>query len=168
MNKKYLPALVCGFGAAVLTTIPGMESIACCLLAPVASGISIFLYKKSQPGVFKISTGTGIMIGLLTAIFAALFASSFEIIITYITKTSDLAASMPQAEQVIKDMNLGPAAEESIGVLKRMLSDIQSGGFSFLYTVLITLTNLITYSIFGMIGGVVATAIINKRNIHSI
>jgi len=167
MNKKYLPALVCGFGAAVLTTIPGMENVACCLLAPVAAGISIFLYKKSQPGKLKIETGTGILLGLFTAIFAALFASSFEIIITYITKTSDLVTSMPQAEQVVKDMNLGPAAEESIEVLKQMLTDIKSTGFSFLYALLITLTNLITYSIFGMIGGMVATAIINKRNIRS-
>lgn len=168
MNKKYLPALVCGFGAAVLTTIPGMESVACCLLAPVASGISIFLYKKSQPGVLKIGTGTGILLGVLTAIFAAIFASSFEIIITYLTRTSDLTVSIPQAEQVVKDMNLGPAAEESIGVLKQMVAEIQSTGFSFLYAFLITLTNLITYSIFGMIGGMVATAIINKRNINSI
>ncbi len=75
--------------------------------------------------------------------------------------------SIPQAEQLVKDMNLGPAAEESIGVLKQMVSEIQSKGFSFLYAILITLTNLITYSIFGMIGGMVATAIINKRNIRS-
>lgn len=168
MNKKYLPALVCGFGAAVLTTIPGMESIACCLLTPAASGVSIFLYKKSQPGILKIGTGTGIMIGLLTAIFAALFASSFEMITTYITKTSDLSFSIPQVEQLVKDMKLGPAAEESIGVLKQMISEIQSKGFSLLYSILITLTNLITYSIFGMIGGLVATAIINKRNINSV
>jgi hypothetical protein len=165
MNKKYLPALVCGFGAAVLTTIPGMESIACCLLAPAASGASIFLYKKSQPSEKKISTGTGIFLGFLTAIFAALFASGFELIITYITNTTDLVASIPQAEQVIMDMNLGPAAEESIELLKKMISDIQATGFSFLYAVLITASNLITYSIFGMIGGLVATAIINKRNL---
>jgi len=165
MNKKYLPALVCGFGAAVLTTIPGMEGIACCLIAPVASGISIVLYKKSQPGLIKINTGTGVFLGLLTAIVAAIFASSFEIIITYLTHTSDLVTSLPQAESVVKDMNLGPAAEESIELLKRMIADIQSTGFSFMYTFLITITNLITYSIFGMLGGLVATAILNKRNI---
>ena len=168
MNKKYLPALVCGFGAAVLTTIPGMDAIACCLLAPVASGMSIFLYKKSQTGILKIETGTGILLGLLTAIFAALFASGFEIIITYITRTTDLITSIPQAESVIRNMNLGPAADESIEVLKGMIIDIQSTGFSLLYSVMITLANLITYSIFGVIGGVIATAIINKRNINSI
>jgi len=164
MNKKYLPGLVCGFGAAVLTTIPGVQTIACCLLVPIASVISIFLYKKSQPGLLKIQTGTGILLGLLTAVFAALFASGFEIIITYITRTSDLVTSMPQAEKVVKDMNLGPAAEESMEILKQMVSEIQSKGFSFLYAFLITATNLITYSIFGMLGGLIGTAVINKRN----
>jgi uncharacterized membrane protein (UPF0136 family) len=155
---------VCGFGAAVLTTIPGVQTIACCLLVPVASAISIFLYKKSQPELIKIQTGTGIFLGLLTAVFAALFASGFEIIITYITRTSDLVTSMPQAEKVVKDMNLGPAAEESMEILKQMVSEIQSKGFSFLYAFLITTTNLITYSIFGMLGGLIGTAVINKRN----
>jgi len=168
MNKKYLPALVSGFGAAVLTTIPGVDSIACCLLVPVASGVSIALYKKSHPDVLKIETGTGLLLGFLTAIFAALFASSFEIIITYLTKSSDLAVSMPQIEQVVKDMNFGPEAEKSLDVLKEMIADIKTNGFSFLYAALITLTNLITYSIFGLIGGLVATAIINKRNINSV
>jgi len=164
MNKKYLSALVCGFSAAVLTTIPGIQSIGCCLLAPVTSVVAIYLYKKSQTGLIKIQTGTGILLGLLTGIFAALFASGFEIIITYITRTSDLVTSMPQAEKVVKDMNLGPAAEESMEVLKQMVSEIQSKGFSFLYAFLITTTNLITYSIFGMLGGLIGTAIINKRN----
>jgi hypothetical protein len=71
---------------------------------------------------------------------------------------------MPQAEQVVKDLNLGPAAEESMEVLKQMVRDIQSKGFSFLYAFLITITNLITYSIFGMLGGVIGTAIINKKS----
>jgi hypothetical protein len=164
MNKKYLSALVCGFGAAVLTTIPGIQGIGCCLLAPVASVVAIYLYKKSQTGLIKIQTGTGILLGLLTGIFAALFASGFEIIITYITRTSDLVTSMPEAERVVKEMNLGPAAEESMEVLKQMVSEIQSKGFSFLYAFLITTTNLITYSIFGMLGGLFGTAIINKRS----
>jgi hypothetical protein len=49
-----------------------------------------------------------------------------------------------------------------------MVADIQSNGFSILYAILITLTNLITYSIFGILGGVIATAILNKKNINSV
>ena len=164
MNKKYLSALVCGFGSAVLTTIPGTESVGCCLLVPVAAGLSIGLYKKSHPDVLKIQTGTGVFLGLLTGVFAALFASGFEVILTFITKTNDLIVAMPQTEKIIMDMNLGQAAEESLKVLRQMASEIQSYGFSLLYSVLITLANLITYTIFGMLGGVIGTAIINRRS----
>ncbi len=164
MDKRYLSSLLCGFGAAVLSTIPGMNSIACCLLVPIASGLSLLLYKKSQPDLIKIKTGTGVILGLLTGIFAALFASGFEIIITAITKSTDLISAIPQTENLIKDMNLGPAAEESIKLLKKMASEIQTSGFSFLYSIIITLSNLISYSIFGILGGVLGTAIINKRS----
>ena len=164
MNKKYLSALVCGFGAAVLTTIPGLESIACCLLVPIASIFAIGLYKKSSQGLLRIQTRTGVFLGLLTGIFAALFASGFEVILTYITKTNDLIASMPQTEKIINGMNLGDAAKESLEILKQMSNEIQSSGFSLLYSVLITLGNLLTYTIFGMLGGAVGTAIINKRS----
>jgi len=163
MNKKYLSSLVCGFGAAVLTTIPGLESIACCLLVPIASIFAIGLYKKSSSGLIRIKTGTGVLLGLLTGIFAAVFASGFEIILTYITKTNDLIASMPQTEKIISGMNLGQTVKESLEILKQMINEIQSTGFSLLYAVLITFGNLITYTIFGMLGGVVGTAIINKR-----
>jgi hypothetical protein len=164
MNNKYLSALVCGFGAAILTTIPGVESFACCLIVPIASGISIALYKKSNRELFKISTGTGVMLGLLTGIIAAFFASGFEIILTYISKTNELVTAMPQTEQLIRDMNLGSAAEESMEVLRQMVEEIRSNGFSFLYTILIIVSNLISFSIFGMLGGILGTVIINKRS----
>lgn len=166
MNKKHLPALVCGFGASVLSTIPGIQSLACCFLIPIASALSIFLFKKSQTGLFKIDTSTGIMLGLLTAIIAAVFASCFDIIITYLTRTNDLIASIAQTEKIVNDMNLGSAAEESIEILKRMANDIQTKGISFLYFLMISITNLITYSIFGIIGGLTGTAIVNRRNIN--
>lgn len=164
MNNKYLSALVCGFGGAILSTIPGVESFACCLIVPIASGISIALYKKSNRELFKISTGTGVMLGLLTGIIAALFASGFEIILTYISKTNELVTAMPQTEQLIRDLNLGSAAEESLKLLRQMVEEIRSNGFSFLYSVLIIMSNLISFSIFGMLGGILGTVIVNKRS----
>jgi hypothetical protein len=164
MNKKYISALVCGFAAAVLSIIPGLESIACCLFVPVASGFAVALYKKSSSEINRINTGTGVLIGLLTGIVAALLAVLFEMILTYITKTNDLIVAMPDSEKMIKDMNLGPTAEEALNLLRRMVNEIQTTGFSFFYLIIITIMNLITYTIFGILGGVVGTVIINKRN----
>ena len=164
MNRLYLSSLVCGFGTAVLTTIPGLESFACCLLVPIAAIISVRLYKRSNPGIIKLNTGTGVLLGLFTGIFAAIFASVFEILLTYITKTNDLVTGFPQAEEVIRDLNLGDAAKESMNLLKRMVEEIRLKGFSPLYSLIITFTNLLSYSIFGILGGVLGTAFINKRN----
>ena len=45
--KKYSPAIVCGFGAAVFSILPGVDkAFSCCLFLPAATGISLFLYKK--------------------------------------------------------------------------------------------------------------------------
>jgi hypothetical protein len=164
MNKQYLPALVCGFGASVLTTIPGLESLACCLLIPIASIISVRLFKKANTDIAALRTGTGVILGLLTGLFAAGFASTFEVVITYFTRTNDLVAGYPQAEQFVRNLNLGDTAKESLELLKQIVSEIQTKGFSFLYSVIITFSNLLTYSIFGMLGGVIGTALINKRN----
>jgi hypothetical protein len=164
MNNHYLSAFICGFGAAVLTTIPGLDSIACCLLVPIASIIAVRLYKKSVPDLTKLNTGKGVVIGLLTGLFAALFASTFELLITYVSRTNDLVTGLPQAEQLISDLNLGDAAKESVELLRKMASDIRSEGFSLLYALLITVSNLLSYTIFGMLGGVIGTALINKRN----
>jgi len=164
MKTKYLPALVCGFGAAVLTTIPGLESFACCLLVPIASLISVRLYYKANHEMAKLSTSSGVILGLLTGLFAAGFASIFEILLTYITKTNDLVVGYPQAEKVIRNLNLGNATKESLEMLRKMISEIQTQGFSFLYTIIITFSNVLTYSIFGMLGGVIGTALLNRRN----
>ena len=45
-SHKFFPALVCGFGAAVLNTIPGVKSIGCCLVVPVAAWFSLILDEK--------------------------------------------------------------------------------------------------------------------------
>ena len=164
MNKKFLPSLVCGFGASVITIIPGFSSFACCLVIPIAAGISIGLFKKTNPDIIKIQTGTAVLLGLMTGLFAAVFASSFEIILTYFTKSNELVLAMPQTEDMIRQMNLGTAAEDSIKLMKQMIFHIQTKGFSILYSILITLSNLLTFSIFGMLGGVLGAAIINRRS----
>lgn len=162
--RKYIPALVCGFGAAVFTTIPGLKNIVCCLLVPIASVISLRLYLKANPSVTKINTGTGLMFGLFTGLVAAFFTTIFDLIITFITHSNDFIYALPQTELVLKEWNLGPLVEESLNLMKQMGKQIQSTGFSALYTVMIIFSNSITYSIFGLLGGAVGVAIINKRS----
>jgi predicted PurR-regulated permease PerM len=163
MSNKYTPALVCGFGAAVFSTIPGLKEIACCMVVPLASLISILIYKKVNKSEIKIPTGTGLILGLLTGIVAAIFTSLFDVIITYITKTNDFIAALPQSEEMIKEWNLGPIVDESMKLMHDMAQQIRATGFSLLYAAMITMSNLFTHSIFGFLGGTLGIVLVNKR-----
>ena len=164
MNKDYIPAIICGFGAAVLTTIPGFKNIGCCLVVPVASFVAIVLYKKTNQLDEKIAVSKAIILGLVTGIVAALFSTFFDLLITYITHTNEFIAGLPQTELIMNDLNMGPIMDESLKLIKQMAKDIEANGFSVLYTIMIFISNILTFTIFGILGGAIGVAILNRRN----
>ncbi len=164
MNKrKLLPSLAAGFAAAVLSTIPGIKNASCCLLIPAASVFSLFLYIKMNNITEKIKTGEGIYFGFMTGIFGAVFTTLFEIMITFITRTNEFIELLPQTEAAMRDLNLGPLVDNSIELLRYMGKEIKTTGFSALYSIGIFFSNILMYSIFGMIGGMLGTLFFNKR-----
>jgi hypothetical protein len=162
--KKYMPSVVAGFGAAVISTIPGIKSLSCCLIVPIASVISLYLYNKSMGDNSPIHLNKALSYGLITGLVAALFITLFDLLITYLTKSNDLVAGLPQTEELMTNFNLGPLMDESIKLMKQMVLDIKQTGFSALYAVMITISNFFILSIFGMLGGLLGMAVINKRN----
>ncbi len=161
--KKYLPTLVCGFGAAVLSTIPGIKNFSCCLIVPAAAVLSIFLDKKITNSNERIAIGKSLIFGFLTGIFATTFITIFEMILTYFTKSNDFIQSIPQSEIVMRQLDLGPMFDESLKLIKSVAKDIEKTGFSFIYLLMILSSNLIINSIFGMIGGALGMSLINRK-----
>ena len=162
-SNKYLPAIISGFGAAVLSTIPFLNIFNCCLIIPGAAILALYLYQRTIIGGSPISFSNALGFGLLTGIIAAIFASAFDILITYITHTNDLVQGLPQSEDFLRQLNLGKLMDDSIQLIEQMASDIKTNGFSPIYVVMITISNLIIYSIFGTLGGLLGMAILNKR-----
>ena len=162
--KKYLPSVVAGFGAAVLSTIPGIKSLSCCLLVPGAAFISLYLYNKSMGDNSPIQLNKALSYGLITGLVAALFTTLFDLLITFLTHSNDLVAGLPQTEELMNNFNLGPLMDESIKLIRQMAQDIKKNGFSALYVVMITMSNFFILSIFGMLGGLLGMAVLNKRN----
>jgi len=162
-SNKYLPVLVCGFGAAVLTTVPYVKSFSCCLILPAASLGALYLNLRVKNISLPVETKSAIFYGLMTGIIVALFSSFFEILITYITHTNDFVSTLPQTESVMRSMELGNLLDQTMGLLNSMSKEIVTDGFSLLYTIAITFSNIIIDSIFGIIGGVIGMVVINKR-----
>lgn len=161
--KKYLPPLVCGFGAAVIIIVPGMESFGCCLIVPVASILALLLHQKANNSSAKIDDNISITFGILTGLFAALFTTLFDIIITLITHTNDFVKAIPQSEALLRELNLGNVLNYTLNLFHKIAHDIETKGFSLYYSSIMLISNTISFLIFGLIGGIVGRIFINRR-----
>ena len=162
--NKYLPSIITGFGAAVLSTIPGIKNLNCCLIIPAAAFLSLYLYNKSTGNDSPIKLNKALSYGLITGLIAALFSSLFDILITFITHSNDLVVGLEQTEEMMQELNLGALMDASMEIMRTMVKEIEATGFSALYTVMITISNFFIFSIFGMLVGLLVMAVLNKRN----
>ncbi|QQS34615.1 MAG: hypothetical protein IPM56_10085 [Ignavibacteriales bacterium] len=162
-SKKYLPALVCGFGAAVLMVVPGIKNFGCCLVLPLAAGFSLVLHKKVNRLDEATKTQDAFYFGIFTGIFSAVFYTIFDLLITFISRNNDLVEALPQTKLMMQNLNLGPVMTDALNMIQGMADDIKTNGFSVLYTVIASISNLITNTIFGMIGGLLGMMYLNKN-----
>ncbi len=162
-SHKFFPPLVCGFGAAVLNTIPGVKSLGCCLVVPVAAWFSLILNEKINKAQPPVPVQDAFFFGFLTGLFAAIFSTGIDVIMTLIMHTNDFVQTLPQTETVLQGWNLGELWKETSSLLHKMSSEIQRNGFSLIYTMAILFSNLVIDSIFGMIGGLIGMQIQNRR-----
>jgi len=162
--NKYLPSIVAGFGAAVLSTIPGIKSLNFFLIVPAAAFLSLYLSSKSTGDHSPIKLNKALSYGLITALVAALFSSLFDILITFITRSNDLVVGLEHTEEMIRELKLGALMDASMEIMRTMVKEIEATGFSALYAVMITISNFFIFSIFGMLGGLLGMAVLNRRN----
>ena len=163
MKSKYISPLVCGFGAAVLTVVPGLKEIGCCLIIPFAAGLSLYLHQKANSDTGHISAKTAIIYGLLTGVFSGVFATLFEILFTAIFHYNDFVKSLPEIEIAFRSFAPKNLLDEVFKIYKNMAKDIQTNGFSFSYSIYFFIATSFTSLIFGLIGGLIGMAFINKR-----
>lgn len=164
--KKYIPTFIAGFGAAVLSIVPGIKSFSCCLIVPGAAIFALILDQRVNKNSERIAAEKAVIFGFMTGLFATFFITALDLLITFITKTNDFIESLPQSESLIRDLKFGPMAEESLKLMKQMAKQIQKTGFSTLYLFILFISNFITNTIFGIIGGFVGMALLNKRTME--
>ena len=165
LDKKYISPLVVGLGAGVLTVVPVIKSLGCCLLIPAAAIISLLLEQKANNDYSKLEIKKGVVFGLITGLTAAIFGTTFDFIITLITHTNDLVISFPQMIETLDNFPIDEATrKEVISLLRDVVESIKNYGFSPLYTISFLFNNLFTNSIFGILGGIIGVQILNSRN----
>jgi hypothetical protein len=162
--KKYLAALICGFGAGVLQIVPLVKNFSCCMILPLTAFISLLLDQRATKNFEKIPMKKALLFGLFTGLFAALFGSVLEILITFISRHNDVIASFTDLQRIFQNLPLSEEIKkEVLNIFQSVREDILKNGFSILYTFSVIVNNFIVNSIFGSVGGLVGAQIINSR-----
>ncbi|MBI9072238.1 MAG: hypothetical protein JEY94_11610 [Melioribacteraceae bacterium] len=164
--KKTIAAFVTGFGAGVLKIVPIIKGLSCCLVIPAAAFFALLLDQKANNNYAKIRVSKAILFGLLTGLFAAVFGTSLDLIITYITKSNEVVTNLPQIQEMLGGMPANSIVKEVIDIYAQIAKDITATGFSGLYAVFIFGGSLLTDPIFGMVGGLIGMQILNSKNIE--
>lgn len=152
-SSRIQPALLGGVFMGVLSALPFVSYLnACCCLWVVVGGlIAAWLLQQNHP--YAIATADGAVVGLLSGVFGALIGVVITILMAPVQRQLDLylfsriTQAMgdvpPVVEQVIEQRRNMPAVTP--------LSIVASLIFS-----------LITYPIFGMLGGLLGAVLFKK------
>jgi hypothetical protein len=162
MSNKFLPALVCGFGAAIFTIIPGFKNVSCCLFIPLAGAFAVYLYQKTNREI-EMKTGNAILVGLGTGLVAAVFTTLFDVIITYITGVNDFVNTLPEVESQLQDAPFQELVQHSINLSRTIAAEIDEKGYSLLYTFMMLMSNTFINAVFAPIGALIGLSFLKRR-----
>ncbi len=162
-NSHLIPSVVAAYAGAVLLTIPGLQTLGCCLIVPGSAAGAMFFYKKLNPSIDPFSVKDAIQISLLTGFYVAVFRSLLDLVITYIFKSNEFTQALPEMEKMLFEMSPGEAFKDAVKLLRTMAAEIEAVGFSALYSIFSFIGNLIMDLIFALPGGLLARNFFNKQ-----
>ena len=149
------PALAGGMFLGLLSSIPILNAanILCCMWVLAGGGIATFLLTKQRPS--GITYGDGAFVGVLSGLFGSVIGTALQIPIQFITARV-FGSDRDRIEQFLNQFPFE-------GPMRDWMLQIVSGDIS-IVTILITFfANLLMWSLFAMIGGILTVAILNKR-----
>ena len=134
------------------------------MIMPLAAFLALILDQRANNSFGNISTKKAFVIGLITGLFAAIFGTVFELFITFVTRRNDIIGTFPELQRMIQNFPVtNDIRNEVISLFEKVRSDILSYGFSWFYTLSVLLNNFIVNTVFGMVGGLIGSKIINSR-----
>jgi len=170
INSKYFPTLVSGFAAGVLTTVPVIKSVSCCVLVPAAVAFALYADKRISKNDQPIQMKHALTFGLFTGLFTAFFGTSFDVLITFITRSNDFVSAYPDILKMLSSFTLMPGDEasikEALNILEQTRDEIVITGFSLFYAFMMLVNNLIFYPLFGLLGGLIGKALVDRAPVR--
>ena len=146
------PAITGGMFLGLLSSIPFI-SAGCCLWVLLGGGMAAVMLLRQRPS--GITYGDGAFVGVLSGFFGAVVGTVVQMSFHVITARF-FQSQQQQMEDLLRQIGAeGPIRDWTLRVFSGEISAV-TVGFTFF-------ANLLMYSLFAMVGGIMAIAIINKR-----
>jgi hypothetical protein len=149
------PALTGGMFLGVLSSLPFIQAGNCifCMWVLLGGGIATVMLTKQRPS--GITYGDGAFVGVLSGLFGAVVGTILQLSFRAMA-TRLFESQQQQLEQMLTQIGAeGPMRD---WILRSMSGEVSATTVTFTF-----FTNLIAFSLFAMIGGILTIALLNKR-----
>jgi hypothetical protein len=150
------PALAGGMFLGLLSSIPVISAgnIFCCMWVLLGGGAAVVLLTRQRP-LNSITYGDGAFAGVLSGLFGAVIGTAVQMSFHAITARF-FQSERQQLETILNQMGAeGPVRD---WVLRVASGEISAATVFFTF-----FSNLLVFALFAMIGGILAVAILKKR-----
>ncbi len=150
--SKLIPALLGGTVIGALSSIPiiSMGNCVCCMWVLLGSVVGVYAYNRQLPPRSDLTSSEGALVGLLCGVFGALIGTLFNVMVMAAFGTT-MGSFLEFFQDRMDDM-----PPEWVEWMENMAGSP--------VLVLIGLFfNTVTYSVFGIMGGLVGAALFGKR-----
>ncbi len=153
------PALIGGAALGILSSLPlvNLANCICCMWVIGGGALASWLLIKQHPGGAGGATyGDGAFVGVLSGIVGAMIATLISLPFRLLA-----AESLRSQQETIEELlNEYPEVE---GTIRELILRLLSPDFSFTTLLVNFLINLIVFSLFAMIGGIIMVAILKRE-----
>lgn len=157
-DSKLKPALIGGAALGAASSIPVVNCLNCFCCALVIGGgvLAAFLYLRQRPPAPEAPYGDGALVGLMAGVVGAVVALLIAIPFQAAFSQMGYQPGTEQLEEVLAEAELPPEVEDLI--IRLASGEMAAGSLLIAFGF-----NLVIFSIFAMIGGLIGVALFHKK-----
>ena len=152
------PSVIGGIVLGILSSLPliNLGNCMCCMWVLGGGALASYLMIRQSPdGPSSVTYGDGAFVGVMSGVVGAIIATAFSL--PFRLLASD--ALRTQQEAFKEMMNAYPTLE---GPMRELLLRLVSPEISFVMLMTTLFVNLLVFSLFAMIGGILMVSILKK------
>ena len=164
--SKLTPVIISTVFITLISVFPGLNflNMICCAGVMLGSYLGTAYYHKQLKNNNElIQFKDGASIGLLSGILSALISMFILTLMTIAFKQNPVPMLYEMIDK--QGITLPPEAEN---LLRKISDEYNKSGFSITITIVNLIAYLITYPLFGILGGILGVALFRKRDLKNI